>query len=499
MRKNKSSPVKLIWQLSLVFGSLLVVSLVMVACSNSSGTTSASGMGKVTVSISDPATCQAPSGPFSHVYVTITDVQANVSSTSNSGWVDLTPNLSQSPMQVDLLGIANNQCFLATLGDPLELQAGSYQQIRIMLASNSGTGATGNKCGSANNCVVVNTASGTQTYPLQLSSEAQTGIKIPSGQIAGGAFNIGAGQTEDLDIDFNTCSSIVTEGTAAQGNVQYLLKPVLHAGEASTTSVSLNGKVVDAAGNPVAGAFVSLEQPDPNGAKDGNGNPIDRFIVGTTTDSNGNWDICPLTAEVDGDPNKPYDVVVTGSNSSGVLFAPSIVTGIQMGSTTGTVTLNAPAALNTSALSTATITGQVTSASSTNTPQAIDFSLSVLETVNKVDYTILLPANGEPNFMASTAATANGNEGCPNNADCYDYSLATEGDGAYIGTWSSGGTTLTQPNAVPAYVIDGFATETGTSTATCSAEIFSPVAFTAASVTTPPLAGSADVAFTGCQ
>ena len=70
-------------------------------------------------------------------------------------------------------------------------------------------------------------------YPLLLSSEAQTGIKIPSGQIAVGAFTIAAGQTKDLDIDFLTCVSIVQEG-----NGQYRLKPVLHAGEVSTTSVS---------------------------------------------------------------------------------------------------------------------------------------------------------------------------------------------------------------------------------------------------------------------
>ena len=497
MRNNGFSPAMLFWRLSLVSGCLLAVTLVMVACSSTSVTPSSSTTGKVTVSVSDPATCQAPGGPFSHVYVTITDVQANVSSSSNSGWVDLTPNLSQSPMQVDLLGVADNQCFLATLGDPLELQAGSYQQIRIMLAGNSGAAASGNKCGSANNCVVLTDNS---VHTLQLSSEAQTGIKIPSGQIAGGNFNIASGQTKDLDIDFNTCSSIVIEGSASHGNQQYRLKPVLHAGEASTTSVSLNGKVVDAAGNPVTGAFVSLEQPDPAGAKDGNGNPIDRFIVGVTTDSNGDWVICPLTAEVDGDPTKPYDIVVTGSDSSGVLFAPSVVTGVSIGSATGTITLNASAALNTAALSTATVTGQVTSATSSNAAQAVDFSLSVLETVNKVDYTILLPATGEANFMASTAATANGNVACPNNADCYDYSLGAEAGGAYIGAWSSSGATLTQPSATPDYVIDGFATETGTSTTACTpTEVFSPVTFTAASIATPPLAGFADVGFTSCQ
>jgi hypothetical protein len=50
------------------------------------------------------------------------------------------------------------------------------------------------------------------------------GLKIPFGQIASGGFTIGAGQTKDLDIDFNTCASIVIEGHG-----QYRLKPVLHA------------------------------------------------------------------------------------------------------------------------------------------------------------------------------------------------------------------------------------------------------------------------------
>ena len=49
-----------------------------------------------------------------------------------------------------------------------------------------------------------------------------------------------AGQTKDLDIDFSTCESIV-----AQGNGQYRRKPVLHAGEVSTTSTSINGKILD--------------------------------------------------------------------------------------------------------------------------------------------------------------------------------------------------------------------------------------------------------------
>ena len=265
-------------------------------------------MGTVSVMVSDPATCQAPSGPFSHVYVSITDVQANISSTASAtdnSWVDLTPALSKAPKQIDLLGQANPQCFLATLGDPLQLQAGTYQQIRVILASNTAT-VSGNVCGnSATNCVMLTSDKTNTPYPLLLSSEAQTGIKIPSGQIASGGFTIGAGKTEDLDIDFLTCECIVQ-----QGNGQYRLKPVLHAAEVGTTSVSLNGKVTDVAGNPVAGAMVAVEQPS---GTDAGGHPIDRFLAAETNGTDGTWVICPLVV---GDTTKPYDVVVTGASST---------------------------------------------------------------------------------------------------------------------------------------------------------------------------------------
>jgi Domain of unknown function (DUF4382) len=195
----------------------------------------------VNVRVSDPATCSGPKGTFSHIYATITDVQINASANAgnnDSGWIDLTPSLAQNPQQVDLLGQASNQCFLATLGDPTALQPGSYQQIRIMLASN-GTVAVNNACGTTANCVMLS-SSPTAAQPLLLSSEAKTGIKIPSGQISGGQFVIAAGETEDLDIDFNACESIV-----AEGNGQFRLKPVLHAGEVSLTSTSINGTIVD--------------------------------------------------------------------------------------------------------------------------------------------------------------------------------------------------------------------------------------------------------------
>jgi hypothetical protein len=120
--------------------------------------------------------------------------------------------------------------------------AGHVQQIRIVLADNSST-ISGNHCGSgAVNCVVL--SSNPTPQPLLLSSESKTGINILSAQIVGGIFIIAAGQTKELNIDFNNCASIVVQGTG-----QFRLKPVLHGGEVSLTSVSINGKLVNRATN----------------------------------------------------------------------------------------------------------------------------------------------------------------------------------------------------------------------------------------------------------
>ena len=485
--KSNSDASKSIWQPLVALGCLLALVIAIVACTNQKMPGSTSGTGAVQVSISDPATCSAPDGQYGAVWVTITDVQANINASagdSDSGWVSLTPNLSSSPKQVNLLGQANNQCFLAMLGDNMELQAGTYGQIRIILADNS-VSISNNACtnGSAN-CVQL--ASDSSFHTLNLSSEAKTGLKIPPGQISGGGITIAAGKTEDLDIDFNTCESIVQ-----QGNGQFRLKPVLHAGEVSTTSVSLNGKVASG-GAAVVGAIVSLEQPDSTG--------VDRILMSTNTASDGTWAICPVMV---GDTTKPYDIVVTGSTSGGVLYAPSIVTGVTIGSTVGTVTLNLPAtAQATATLSTATVSGQVTSVNASNAGTPIDASLSLLETLNSDTFTIPLPmTTSQPAATAitvTTAAQATQNPACnPAGTDCANYSLQAPSSGAYIGAWAASGATLTQPNAAPAYTVDGVATVSGsTTTADCSP---SELVSSAIALAGSPLAGTANLAFTSCQ
>src|SRR6266478_5465984 len=156
--------------------TVVAVVLVLVGCSGG-GTSSPTGF--VNTSVSDPPTCSAPSGPYSHVFVTVTDVKIHSSSNAganDSGWIDLTPDLKNSPKQVDLLAQASTECFLAMLGSKKEIQAGTYQQIRVFLAPNN-TSISANQCssapGNAANCVVL--AADNSVHALQLASEAQSG------------------------------------------------------------------------------------------------------------------------------------------------------------------------------------------------------------------------------------------------------------------------------------------------------------------------------------
>jgi hypothetical protein len=94
--------------------------------------------------------------------------------------VDLTPNLQKNPVQVDVLGSAN-QCILAQLGST-GIQPGTYRQIRILLGGGR-VAVSNNKCGSSINCVMLSSEPTGTPRTLLLAAESQTGIKIPPGQI----------------------------------------------------------------------------------------------------------------------------------------------------------------------------------------------------------------------------------------------------------------------------------------------------------------------------
>src|SRR2546427_12123710 len=157
---------------------------------------------------------------------------------------------------------------------------------------------------------------------LQLSSESQTGIKIPSGQIAGGSFTVGSGQTKDLNIDFDACASVVV-----QGNGQYRLKPVLHAGEVSlqSASSSISGTIIDGSAQPIVGGntVVALAQADGT------------VVMDTVPASNGSFVFCP---GADG----MYNLVAVAIDGSGNAYEATEITGAKATDALGTVLLTRP-------------------------------------------------------------------------------------------------------------------------------------------------------------
>lgn len=448
----------------------------------STGKSAANSATTVNVRVSDPATCSGPQGAFSHIYVTITDVQINASSNagdSDPGWIDLTPSLSQNPQQVDLLGQANNHCFLATLGATTALQPGNYQQIRIVLAGNT-TAVASNVCGSVANCVMLS-SSPTVPEALLLSSESKSGIKIPAGQIAGGQFTISAGETKDLDIDFDACDSIV-----AEGNGQFRLKPVLHAGEVSLTSSSINGTVADSAtGQTIAGGntVVALEQKDSSG--------VDRVIMETVTDSSGAFSFCPVAAGT-------YDVVIAAVSGNQVAYAATVITGVQPGNALGTVPLVAQTGV---AAAPASITGQITT-SSGSAATAADISLSALQPISS-SLLVTIPLAGQS--AASATLTTAAGASCPAKTDCATYTLSVPALNPSIGAFTA---SAVQKPALPAtgpvnYTIDARAiVPDGTSTPDCSPsdlQTSSTTTNTPLIVTAGTSVSAATLAFSGCQ
>src|SRR6266404_1224963 len=83
--------------------TLVAIVLVLVGCSGGGSSSPSSPTGFVNTSVSDPPTCSAPSGPYSHVFVTVTDVKIHtgwMAGENDSGWIDRTPDLKIGPNKV---------------------------------------------------------------------------------------------------------------------------------------------------------------------------------------------------------------------------------------------------------------------------------------------------------------------------------------------------------------------------------------------------------------
>jgi hypothetical protein len=454
---------------------------ILSACSGSAGSGGRNtiGTGTVNLGFSDPPTCGAPNGSYNAVYITVTDVKIHTSSTAaenDSGWVDLTPGMT--PKQINLLGQTDSRCLLATLGQGKQITAGHYQQVRVYLApDNISNQIAGNACGNASNCVVLADSS---VHALQMSSEVQTGIKIPSGQLAGGAFQVGDGETKDLVIDFDACASIVVQGG------QWRLKPVLHAGEVQLAA-TIQGKLTDSITHASIGgtAIISLQRKDASG--------IDRVVLQTKADAAGNFVLCPV-------PAGAYDLVATAVTNTNVAYAATIITGVAPGATFSEIPMIAQTGTTTSP---ASIAGQVTTTKAPAAATPADITVSALQqiTAGGSTYSVTIPLAQQ---QASTLSIATAAGACPANTDCASYTLSVPAMWPNIGAYSTGTITFAQSTATPvAYELDAQAFVQGSGgTQDCSPSVLSVITLAGGgNINVTPGANLTATTFTfaGCQ
>jgi len=157
------------------------------------------GTGTIHVSLTD-----APSCGYDQVNVTIDRVRVNQSSTAadtDSGWSEVVLSPAR---RVDLLTLQNG--VLEDLGQT-QLPAGTYTQLRLVLAPNDAANPLANS--------VVPTGG------------TETALTTPSGQQSGLKMNVNidvpADKIADVVLDFDACKSVVKRGNSGQ----YNLKPVI--------------------------------------------------------------------------------------------------------------------------------------------------------------------------------------------------------------------------------------------------------------------------------
>jgi hypothetical protein len=417
--------------------AVLVLGGILVSCSGGNPTMQTSGTGTITVSLSDPPSCMPPNGQFEHVFITVRSVQAHIGSTASdndSGWQELAPQLASEPMQIDLFSAPQTNCVLAQLGSA-SLPTGTYQQIRILLVSNSPAAGAAtplkNACaGNGFNCVML---SDNSIHELALSSQDNTGLKIPPGQIVGGPITVSAGQSVDLNIDFNACASILQEG-----NGTFRLKPTLTAGQVSPNNSGIGGLVLDSVTKaPINGqVLVAIEQPDKTGT--------DRIMMQTAADANGNFRFCPL-------PTGTFDIVVVAVDSKNLPYNATVIVNVVNGTN-----LSVPLVAETGATAPAMLQGTITATTGTATASA-DVTVSALQQVSFGTTTrqVTIPLGKiqatattvevDSTGLISVSSSANCPQGAPANANCAQFTLVVPASNPNVGVFSSSGLTFTPP------------------------------------------------------
>ena len=300
---------------------------VLAACGGGGGSDSGA-TGTLQLSLTDAPSC------YEHVYVTVEKARVHSSGAAadaDAGWHDLT---LATPKRIDLLNLTNG--VLEELGS-MPLPAGSYSQLRLVLADNSNADPLANAVQPIGGALV----------PLRTPSAQQSGLKL---QVH---FDVEAGKMIDLVLDFDACKSVVK----ASNSGNYNLKPV----------VSVTPKYVSSIQGYVT-TTMSLTATTVSAQQDG------VVVRSTTPDATGKFTLAFM-------PPGTYTLVITSDGR-----ATGVVTSVPVTTATGSISLTSTSTavvLPTSTMSivAGSVTATTTTGSGTTTAAVTDATVTALQSL----------------------------------------------------------------------------------------------------------------------
>jgi hypothetical protein len=168
------------------------------------------------------ALATGPTSPnLQHLYITLRGIQAHPTATagdSSTDWQELSPELAQHPVQVDLLERGGTSSVTHWTGRSV-VPADVYDEIRLRFAPHAAAEddptPEQNACGNAGlNCVVT---TGGEIRPL-IFNGAEPDFLIGTDDLSGGFFRVLPNHENYLSIEFSASASLAV--AAAGGRVE---------------------------------------------------------------------------------------------------------------------------------------------------------------------------------------------------------------------------------------------------------------------------------------